>query len=137
MQTFLTSSNYTKAAKALDNKRLGNQCYRECKTLINGKWANHPASKMWKGYERSLAKYAYALACEMGKRKHWKPEVVARWKKYWLYEITKHPDTGNPPWLGDENFHVAHQSNLIRKDPNFYKSKFPNVPDDLPYIWPV
>ena len=42
-----------------------------------------------------------------------------------------------PPWLGDEAFHLAHRSNLVRKDAEFYRLRFGDVPDDLPYIWPV
>ena len=42
-----------------------------------------------------------------------------------------------PPWLGDPALHRSHQSSLVRKDPAFYKEKFPDVPDDLPYVWPV
>jgi hypothetical protein len=42
-----------------------------------------------------------------------------------------------PPWLGDPALHRSHQSNLVRKDPAFYKEHFPDVPDDLPYVWPV
>jgi hypothetical protein len=42
-----------------------------------------------------------------------------------------------PPWLGDEQLHRSHQSNLIRKDPGFYRPLFPDVPPDLPYVWPV
>ena len=42
-----------------------------------------------------------------------------------------------PPWLGDPALHRSHQSNLVRKDPAFYKERFPDVPDDLPYVWPV
>lgn len=41
-----------------------------------------------------------------------------------------------PDWLTEE-FCRAHQSNLVRKDPEFYGPKFPDVPLDLPYIWPV
>jgi hypothetical protein len=41
-----------------------------------------------------------------------------------------------PPWIGDDDFHQAHQSNLIRKDPERYGALFPGVPADLPYRWP-
>lgn len=41
-----------------------------------------------------------------------------------------------PPWLGDPAFHTAHRSNLIRKWPDFYRGRFPDVPDNLPYVWP-
>lgn len=42
-----------------------------------------------------------------------------------------------PPWVGSEEFHRSHASNLIRKVPAFYGPRFPEVPPDLPYIWPV
>jgi hypothetical protein len=42
-----------------------------------------------------------------------------------------------PSWIGDRNFHISHQSNLVRKDPEFYRPLFPTVPDNLEYIWPV
>lgn len=42
-----------------------------------------------------------------------------------------------PPWLGDAELHRSHQSALVRKDPTYYRQFFPDVPDDLPYVWPV
>ena len=41
-----------------------------------------------------------------------------------------------PDWLGDESLHRSHQSALVRKDPEHYRRFFPDVPDDLPYVWP-
>lgn len=41
-----------------------------------------------------------------------------------------------PWWMGDQEFHRTHQSNLVRKDPTYYRPFFPDVPDSLPYIWP-
>jgi hypothetical protein len=41
-----------------------------------------------------------------------------------------------PPWLGDPGFHRSHQSALVRKDPALYGPIFPDVPDDLEYVWP-
>ncbi|MET8413745.1 cytoplasmic protein, partial [Streptomyces sp. NPDC005195] len=42
-----------------------------------------------------------------------------------------------PPWLGDPAFHRSHQSALVRKAPEIYIPFFPDVPDDLPYVWPT
>ncbi|MER3453404.1 MAG: cytoplasmic protein, partial [Chloroflexota bacterium] len=42
-----------------------------------------------------------------------------------------------PPWLGNEALHRSHRSSLVRKDPAWYRPRFPDVPDDLPYVWPV
>ena len=48
MQTFLPYPSFSESMKCLDPKRLGNQVYRECLTLIRGGWSNHPIAKMWK-----------------------------------------------------------------------------------------
>ena len=42
-----------------------------------------------------------------------------------------------PPWMGDKAFHLSHRSNLVRKLPERYGELWPDVPPDLPYIWPV
>jgi hypothetical protein len=43
-----------------------------------------------------------------------------------------------PQWLGQEQFHLSHQSSLLRKDPAHYRPIFgTDVPDDLPYVWPA
>jgi len=42
-----------------------------------------------------------------------------------------------PSWLGNEQFHLSHRSNLVRKDADFYGGLWPDVPADLPYVWPV
>ena len=45
-----------------------------------------------------------------------------------------------PSWVGDEALHRSHRSNLIAKDPDFYRPRFAELfgaePDDLPYVWP-
>jgi hypothetical protein len=33
--------------------------------------------------------------------------------------------------------HQSHRSALVRKDPGHYRPLFPDVPDDLPYVWPA
>jgi hypothetical protein len=42
-----------------------------------------------------------------------------------------------PPWLGDDAVHRSHRSALVRKDPEHYRPRFPDVPPDLPYVWPA
>jgi hypothetical protein len=41
-----------------------------------------------------------------------------------------------PWWMTDPEFHLSHKSNLVRKDPVYYRPFFPDVPDSLPYLWP-
>lgn len=139
MQTFLPYENFDETARVLDSPRLGNQCYREAVTLIRGGWQHHPASKMWRGHEYYLACYGLALALEMHRRGGWQVVVVGRWVSFWDEMVERHAlasASSYPPWLGDEAFHLAHRSNLVRKDPTHYRQFWPDVPDDLPYIWP-
>jgi len=125
----------------LDPKRLGNQVYREGLTLIRGGWKHHPASKMWRGYEHSLAQYCLAgldVLLEIYNRDY--PHHRDTFNRY----LQAFLDTGKPPWLGMNEFHSAHRSILLYKNWSWYY-KFgwkeePAKPDKngrLPYIWPV
>ena len=140
MQTFVPYPHLRESVACLDNKRLGNQVYREGLTLLNGGWANHPASKMWRGHEHHLALYCLAGACEMQARVYkgtgpWKESIADKWTIYFAKELKKYSDTGLPCWWGNEAVHISHQSNLLRKDPWHY-SQFFNVRKDIPYVWP-
>ena len=143
MQTFLPYADFYKSMQTLDPSRLGNQVYRECKTLINGGWANHPVAKMWKGYEHALAKYALAGLEELTRRgKHYQHHI-----DFFNECLNKFPDTGNPSWLGNELFHLSHRANLYVKDPVYYSHfqqdhfrweqirEEQNIPDK--YYWPT
>lgn len=143
MQTFLPYPDYRQTAGCLDNSRLGNQCYRECKTLVTGGWPNHPAARMWRGYEGELCQYAYSLAIEITMRGHWKPDVGPRWMKYWREKELEFSYTGKPPWLGDPDFHLMHRRVLLAKDYDHYSQFWPElepaekINGSWPYIWPV
>ena len=143
MQTFVPSSlSYRRSMQMLDNKRLGNQVYREGKTLLSGGWKNHPASKMWAGYHYSLCHYCKAGAEEMYDRTLdgtgcWKPDVATRWIEYFDdLQKTLRP-SGRPAWFGNRELHDSHKSNLLRKDYDYYSQFNWDVPDDLPYFWPI
>jgi len=141
MQTFLPYDDYGASMACLDNVRLGNQVYREGVTLLCGGWPNHPASKMWVGYERSLALYCFRGAQEMVARKgtkySWKDEVCIKWLRYFQDAIASLTDTGRPPWLGNPDIHASHRSNLLKKNPSHYAQFGWQEPDDLAYVWPV
>jgi len=138
MQTFLVYPDFAKSAQALDRARLGKQRVEVLQLLMglagmrkNG-WKNHPASKMWIGHERSLIEYGKAVCNE------W---LFRGYKDTCMQKISQFQDYFKPclppPWLGNEDFHRSHQSNLIRKFPEHYQPQFPGVKSDLPYIWPV
>ena len=131
MQTFLPFSDFEKSAKALDYRRLGKQrieAYQIWKVLTGQTtaWKNHPAVKMWQGYEQALLVYQDIMI------KEW----INRGYKNTM-KLRSNGDFKSPPWLGDELFHLSHQSNLIRKNPEYYKKIFGDVPNDMKYVWPV
>ena len=69
MQTFLPYDSFTKTAQCLDYMRLGKQrveAYQILRVLTGESqgWKNHPAVKMWKGYEYALTWYGYVICSE-------------------------------------------------------------------------
>ena len=131
MQTFLPYQNFQKSVQCLDYKRLGKQRV-EAKQIIDilssdiqSRWRNHPAVKMWNGYENSLKSYYNYTIIE------WVGRGYNNSMK--LFSMTEETI---PPWLTEE-FCNAHRSNLLRKHPIYYSQFGWNVPNDLPYIWPV
>lgn len=100
----------------------------------NGKlaWENHPAVKMWKGYEFELARYARVICQEWIDRRY-KDTILQKIGDLML--VTD--NLSRPHWIGDENLHKSHRSNLLRKDKQFYSQFGWTEPDDLPYVWPI
>lgn len=133
MNTFLPYPNYYDSLNCLDPSRLGNQIYRECKTLVNGGWKNHPASKMWRGYEYSLCLYALTGLVVLSYRgKHYQHHY-----DWFIDKIRQFEYSDPPPWLGREDIHSSHRSNLLRKDPEWYgKFGWSEAPSEG-YVWPV
>ena len=135
MQTFLPYASFEQTANTLDWRRLGNQRL-EGRLIIKiittpnyvGAWVNHPAVKMWRGYENALKFYVNTMITE------WKRRGYLNTLPY--YDLVEAEIT-LPWWVGDSRFHDSHKSNLLRKDPEYYSQFHWNVPDDLPYFWPV
>lgn len=139
MNTFLPYADFDKSANSLDNKRLGKQRVEVIQMLnkihgyTKGKgWTNHPCTKMWTPYPNALVKYGVAV-CKEWRSRGFKDTCLEKIQKYHKKDLTD----DMPLWLGHREFHISHQSNLIKKDKVFYQNKFPNVPDNLEYIWPV
>lgn len=137
MQTFLPYPSFVQSAKCLDNKRLGKQrveCMQIHKalTIQDYGWKNHPAVKMWKGYEPTLLLYA-AEICNEWINRGFKDSLITY---FWIqYHEGPHLMI-TPPWLTKE-FCDSHKSNLLRKNPEWYSQFNWDVPNNLPYIWPV
>ncbi|BBY75957.1 hypothetical protein MPRF_28560 [Mycolicibacterium parafortuitum] len=149
MQTFLPCAGFTASAEVLDTRRLGKQRVETIQvlralTVAGYGWRHHPAAAMWAGYEEALVRYGLdvcAVWCAQGR-----DDTCAATLRSDLAAGTGLADIRSqdelaaagelPPWLGDPAFHLSHRSSLVRKDPDHYRSWFPDVPADLPYVWP-
>lgn len=149
MQTFLPYPDFAASAGALDQKRLGKQRVETIQvvralTVPGYGWANHPATLMWRGFEEALGRYGFACCeawTELGFGDTCAATIAADLRRAGVVSVRRQHELTEagavPPWLGDPDLHRSHQSALVRKDPEFYRRRFPDVPDDLPYLWPV
>ena len=134
MQTFLPLPDFADSVACLDRQRLGKQRVEAIQILrtLQGKsfgWANHPAVRMWHGYESALALYGLTTCDEWLSRGY-----IDNCRGEFAAVLKNNADM--PFWFGNEAFHRSHQSNLVRKLVTHYGPMFPNVPDNLPYVWP-
>lgn len=129
MQTFLPEKDYSSCALVLDDKRLVKQLLecRQILTALAGEskgWVNHPATKMWRGYEAELLNYSAAI----------RDEMIARgfkWKNNWSFirDVFARNFNGAmveiPSWkTNEEEFDkimTTHRANLYIKNPEQYK----------------
>ena len=149
MQTFLPHSDFGATARALDPRRLGKQRVEVIQivralTRPGYGWAAHPAVLMWKGYEEALGRYGvtmcevwvekgFADTCEATIRSDLRQAGVTSLR---TYDELAAADA-LPQWLFDPALLRSHQSALVRKDPDHYRTLFPGVRDDIAYVWPV
>lgn len=148
MQTFAPEGrDLARGFERLDYKRLGKQRVEAWQILNvlrgvdnNGNpknhkgWVNHPATKMWEGHIGALAHYGMACCLEWRMRGY-KDTMLSRFTEVYVM-FTKYGDDATPPKFLDD-IKESHQSNLIRKLPEHYQPFWPNVPDDIPYVWPT
>ena len=145
MQTFLPYPDFYQSLETLDYRRLGKQrmeCFQILKALANttdvdlsdvdpsqlGKgWVNHPATRMWSGYEGALAQY-HDESIKAWLRRGYKNTMLLR---------AKPGQWPTPPWFGDPDFHASHRSNLLRKAPMWYRCFGWEEPSDMEYVWPT
>lgn len=137
MNTFLPYPDFVTSARCLDNRRLGKQrveVLQLLRALIYGAggWRNHPAARMWRGHEGALALYGMDCCMEWVRRGYRDTcfgKIDAMFPDGFAAPL--------PPWFGREDFHAAHRSNLLRKDPVWYGQWGWSEPNDLSYVWPV
>lgn len=149
MITFLPVKSMVKSMEFLDDRRLGNQRKEACQileVLLNqpflpaklnsvvpfdrtfSPWSRHPAIIMWRGHEEWLKLF---LACSIGE---WASRGFVNGIMTPTYNTSLQKP---PPFIGNEQFHLSHRANLIRKNPAHYLKFWPSDRnDEMPYFWP-
>lgn len=138
MQTFLPYPDFKKSLESLDDKRLAKQrveTYQliaglEGRLTLKGKpyskgRVNHPISQMFRDNIPALKQYlndSIDVWIARGKNNNMVKEIITE-------EIIM------PLWFGNEEFHKSHRSNLLRKNPDYYKKHGWEDDPNLPYRW--
>lgn len=135
MQTFLPYPNFTVSAMHLDRARLGKQrvealqISRSLHGITNG-WSNHPAVRMWRGFERALDLYRDVMIREWIRRGYQNNMVIV------FEDLSDLSSVTMPTWLGDERLHSSHRSRLLLKDPDWYNQWGWTEEPGAEYHWP-
>jgi hypothetical protein len=145
VQTFLPCADFAATARVLDQRRLGKQRVEAIQVLraltVPGYgWRHHPAAAMWAGYEEALVSYGLAVCARWTVLGHADTCATTLLVDLGATAVRAQEELASagelPPWLGDPALHRSHRSALVRKEPDHYRTLFPDVPDDLPYVWP-
>jgi len=143
MQTFVPETSFADSVRVLDRQRLGKQRVETLQIMnaLVGEskgWTNHPATRMWRGYEDALLTY------QMYTVREWKSRGYKDtcWEKtcdvYAKYFGEHDPfDVSIPHWWGDDRVHNSHKSALVFKNPVWYNQVYPDVVGEYNYYWPV
>ena len=161
MQTFVPLIGSADTAKVLDRARLNKQALEGWQILMTlteldpqgnhrvpKGWVNHPAVKMWRGYEGALTLYVLAMVREW-ERRGYKSTIALKALSTYIQAVKmgkiKH-STQLPPWMKDSkhfrDIASSHRMALLSKDYE-WSSQFGWAedkgvrPDSYDYIWPV
>jgi len=162
MQTFVPlTGSFEEIASVLDNKRLNKQALEGWQILMTlleldpqGEhrvpkgWVNHPAVKMWRGYEVALYNYIQAMVAEWKKRGFKSTigdKATATIMRAYSLGIIDTPSS-TPRWIGEmelfKQIASSHRVALLNKDYEWY-SQFGWAedkgirPETYDYIWPI
>lgn len=142
-------ADFELSARTLDRKRLGKQRVETIQvvralTWPGYGWTNHPAVLMWRGFEEALGRYGFTCCqawTELGFGDTCALTIATDLRAAGVATVRTQQELAAaealPPWLGNEKLHRSHRSALVRKDREHYRPLFPDIPDDLPYVWPV
>jgi hypothetical protein len=143
MQTFLPFESFEESAAVLDRQRLGKQRVEvlqilqaldkyKNKSIEKVAWINHPATKMWNGYEQSLIDYGIVI-CEDWTSRGYKDTCLSKINSMRPFFEN---NTQIPWWLGSEDLHRSHRAMLYSKNNEFYQEFESSFEETQEYWWP-
>ena len=162
MQTFVPiNTSFKASAQVLDNKRLHKQALEAWQILMvlleldpagNHRtprgWVNHPAVKMWRGYEMALYQYIQQMVIEWKKR-GFKSTLDVKSANTLVHAKNLNRVNGImtfPHWVEDAELYAkvssSHRTALLSKDYGWY-SQFNWAedagvrPENYEYVWPM
>lgn len=162
MQTFIPHSDFAMTASVLDNQRLNKQALEGWQIMLTNLsldpegnhrepkgWRNHPAVKMWRGYEYALAYYIEVMVDEW-KRRGYKSTISDKaWATY-DHAIDRNlidfesNYTDLPAWFSDkallESITSSHRTALLSKNYEWYsqfgwREDSGVAPASYEYVW--
>lgn len=145
MQTFVPLPDFADTMAVLDRRRLGKQRVETFQILatllriptLDGKirdgWRHHPAVKMWRGHEVSLARYGLAACDAWSSRGH----QDNMWPAFAMITISARDRTVCPNWreVIDETVRASRLDSVRRTERWFRSLSEPLVDRELPPWW--
>jgi hypothetical protein len=141
MQTFVSEDTFYASVRVLDRQRLGKQRVETLQIMkalagLSKGWINHPATRMWRGYERALLDYQNAT-CNEWLRRGYKDTCFTKTVRVFAEHFNTNVGVALPHWWGDNRVHDSHKSALVFKHPEWYSKYYPDVVGEYNYYWPV
>lgn len=156
MQTFLpiATTDFAQIAKTLDNRRLNKQALEGWQILMTltkldpagdhrdpRGWANHPAVKMWRGYEYALLQYIVAM-CDEWRARNYKTTIDTKAMVTFGIALNAGRVTNEmsyPPCIIEE-VATTHRQALLAKEYSWYsRFDWPEdtgiAPKEYEYLW--
>lgn len=146
LRTWLPSSTFVTSASVLHDEEVHR--VRQHTLFIlevlagrNQHMKHNPVVTMWRGSELMLVSYGVTMCREWRTRGHddkLESRIYAYADEALEHAVFSPEANGNKPWwLGNDGFHLSHQSNLVALRPEFYGKAWPSVPAGLPMVTPA
>jgi hypothetical protein len=163
MQTFLPYADFQQTAAVLDNQRLNKQALEAWQIMMTNLaldpagnhrqpkgWVNHPAARMWRGYESGLLNYIGAMVYEW-KSRGYKSTIYDKAERTYEHALNlnlvhDHQPAQLPDWFNDEQLldgiTSSHRTALLAKRYDWYNrfgwsEDTGAIPASYEYVWAV